>query len=79
MNRILRLKKRDYNDPSVREEFFDTYERELLATAEGRQTVQFVAEVATRTPISIGCFYDDESRCHRSRLLKIIKKHTPLA
>ena len=76
---LARVKKRDYDDPSVRKEFFDTYERELLATAEGRQTVKFVAEVAARTPISIGCFCGDESRCHRSRLLKIIKRHAPLA
>jgi uncharacterized protein YeaO (DUF488 family) len=76
---LARVKERDYDDPSVRKAFIDAYERELLATAEGRQTVQFVAEVATRTPISIGCFCSDESRCHRSRLLKIIKKHASAA
>ena len=76
---ITRSRKRDFNDPSVRKAFFDAYERELLSTAESRQTVQLIAEVAARTPISIGCFCSDESRCHRSRLLKIIKKHAPLA
>jgi len=63
----------------VRKAFFDAYERELLATAERRQTVQFFAQVATRIAISIGCFCGDESRCHRSRLLKIINKHAPAA
>jgi uncharacterized protein YeaO (DUF488 family) len=53
----------------------DRYERELLATSESRQTVEFVAQVAARTPISLGCFCEDETRCHRSRLFKIIREH----
>ena len=76
---LAHLKDRDFDDLTVRKAFFDAYERELLRHAEGRQTVQFVAEVAARTPISIGCFCGDESRCHRSRLLRILKKHAPLA
>jgi uncharacterized protein YeaO (DUF488 family) len=76
---LARVKKRDLGDDSVRRWFFDAYERELLAKAEGRQTIQFVAQVAARTPISIGCFCADESRCHRSRLLKMIKRHAPAA
>ncbi len=55
--------------------FFDAYERELLATAEGRGLVELVAQVAARTPIAIGCFCEDESRCHRSRLEKILSGH----
>ena len=73
---LARFKNRDFDNPSVRKVFFDSYERELLGSAEGRQIVQFVAQVAARTSISIGCFCDDESRCHRSRLLKIIQ-HAP--
>jgi len=76
---LARFKRRDFDEPSVCKAFFDSYERELLATAEGRQTVQFVAQVATRIAISIGCFCADESRCHRSRLRKIINKHAPAA
>ena len=76
---LARFKNRDFDDPSVRKVFFDSYERELLGSAEGRQIVQFVARVAARTSISIGCFCDDETRCHRSRLLKIINKHAPAA
>jgi len=73
------LKKYDLQDPARRKAFFDRYERELLASAESRQTVEFVAQVAARTPISIGCFCEDESRCHRSRLFKIIQEHAPKA
>jgi len=71
------LKKYDFEIPARRKAFFDRYERELLSNAESRQTVEFVAQVAARTPISIGCFCADESRCHRSRLLKIIEQHAP--
>jgi uncharacterized protein YeaO (DUF488 family) len=76
-NLLTRVKKHNFDDPSVRKAFFDAYERELLSSAEGRQIVKFVAEVAARTPISIGCFCGDESRCHRSRLFKIIQKQGP--
>lgn len=55
-------------------QFMDAYERELSAGAESRQTVQLLAEVAKRTPISIGCYCEDEQRCHRSRLKAVIEK-----
>ena len=71
------LKKYDLDNPAHRKKFFDRYERELLAHADTRQTVDFVAEIATRMPIAIGCFCEDESRCHRSRLYKILQDHAP--
>jgi uncharacterized protein YeaO (DUF488 family) len=58
-----------------REKLFKRYERELLGDAAGRQTVELLAQISLRTPISIGCFCEDESSCHRSRLLKIIQRH----
>jgi uncharacterized protein YeaO (DUF488 family) len=58
-----------------REKLLDRYERELLSDAAGRQTVELLAQIALRTPISIGCFCVDESLCHRSRLFKIIQEH----
>jgi len=58
-----------------RKKLFDRYERELLADAAGRQTVELLAQIASRTPISIGCFCENESGCHRSRLFKIIQLH----
>jgi uncharacterized protein YeaO (DUF488 family) len=60
---------------SEREKLFDRYEHELLADAAGRQTVELIAQVAARIPISIGCFCEEESHCHRSRLYKIIMEH----
>jgi len=69
------IRKYDFENPAQRRKFFDRYEKELLSSAESRQTVEFVAEVAARMPISVGCFCEDETRCHRSRLYKIILEH----
>jgi uncharacterized protein YeaO (DUF488 family) len=74
---LAQLKHIDLQDLADRRSFFDRYERELLSSAESRQTVEFVVQVAARTPISIGCFCADESRCHRSRLFKILQEHAP--
>ena len=74
---LAELKQYDLDDPKQREKFFDHYERELLSSAESRQTVEFVAQVAARMPVAVGCFCEDESRCHRSRLYKILREHAP--
>ena len=73
------LKKYGLQNPAHRKRFFDRYEKELLSHADTRQTVEFVAQIAARMPVSIGCFCDDESRCHRSRLYQILLKHAPPA
>jgi uncharacterized protein YeaO (DUF488 family) len=64
----------ELEDPDIRAKFFDSYERELLGTAEGRQTVELMAQIALRTSISLGCFCEDEAKCHRSRLYEIIRR-----
>ena len=71
------IKNYDFDNPAQRKKFFDRYERELLGHADTRQTVEFVAQIAARTPIAIGCFCADESRCHRSRLYQILLAHVP--
>ena len=72
VSQILKL---DSEKTKEREKLFDRYERELLSNAAGRQTVELIACIAERTQISIGCFCADESRCHRSRLFRIIQQH----
>jgi len=67
-------KNRKMDDPLVRERFFDSYERQLLGSAESRQAVELVAAIALRMPISIGCYCEDETRCHRSRLFTVIER-----
>ena len=72
VSEILKL---DPDKTAQREKLFNRYERQLLSDATGRQTIELIAKIAERTPISIGCFCEDESRCHRSRLYKIIQQH----
>jgi uncharacterized protein YeaO (DUF488 family) len=74
---VAEIKKAVIKSDAARDKAFDRYERELLSNATGRQTVEFLAAVAARMPISIGCA--DESRCHRSRLFKILQDHAPKA
>ena len=59
-------------DASARKKLLDKYEKELLGSAESRQTLALIAEIATRMPVSIGCFCADESHCHRSRLYAVL-------
>jgi uncharacterized protein YeaO (DUF488 family) len=58
---LRRFRGRNWDDPAVRKAFFDSYEHELMSTADRRQTVEFVAKVATQTELSLGCFCADES------------------
>jgi len=74
---VAEIKKAVKGTDAERDKAFDRYERELLSNATGRQAVEFLAQVASRTPISIGCACEDEARCHRSRLFKIIQDHAP--
>ena len=59
---------------AVRDRFFAAYEREVLARAETRGALELLAAMAKRMPISIGCFCDDETRCHRSKLCELLLK-----
>lgn len=74
---VAEIKKAVKGTAAEQKKAFDRYERELLSNATGRQAVEFLAQVAARMPISIGCACADESRCHRSRLFKIIQDHAP--
>jgi len=52
---------------------FARYRSEILNNSESRQTLLFLAEVARKTPISIGCYCSDESKCHRSVLASMLR------
>ncbi len=62
-----------FDDPAVRERFFASYEREMQESGP-RHTIAFLARLAQHTAISIGCFCEDESRCHRSRLRVLVER-----
>jgi hypothetical protein len=36
--------------------------------------VELLAAMSLRTPVSLGCFCEDETRCHRSRLFKVVAR-----
>ena len=68
-----RYRRRDSDDPAIRRKFFRSYERELGQTP-ARHAIQLLVALAKRTPIAVGCFCEDESRCHRSRLHKVMQR-----
>jgi uncharacterized protein YeaO (DUF488 family) len=53
--------------------FFRPYRAEMKCT-EPRQLIELLAAIARRTPITVGCYCDHESRCHRSVLGELIRK-----
>ena len=53
-------------------QFAKRYASEMLTNTDCRQTIQLLAAIAKRTPISIGCYCADEQHCHRSLLRKLI-------
>ncbi len=63
---------RRYKSTEDSTRFFAQYEAELRKGSEARQTILLLAMIALRTPISIGCYCEEESRCHRSVLRAVI-------
>ena len=70
---LARTPRKRFDERAVRERFFASYEREMEQSGP-RHTIAFLARLAQDTPISIGCFCQDESRCHRSRLRVLIER-----
>jgi len=58
----------------TRRTFFARYAREMEANTDSRQVIRLVAKTSLRTAISVGCYCVDETRCHRSVLLRLIRK-----
>lgn len=65
---------RSYMQKGDYEAFCKSYEREVLGTPESRHSLELVAAIALRMPTSVGCFCEDESRCHRKHLRKLIER-----
>jgi uncharacterized protein YeaO (DUF488 family) len=53
--------------------FEKTYRREM-ATPENRRTIELLAALARQTNFSVGCYCEDEARCHRSVLRQLLKE-----
>lgn len=54
--------------------FHERYARELATTPAARHSILLLAALAQKTPISVGCFCEDENNCHRSTLKTVIEK-----
>lgn len=67
-------KRSDQGDSDDWRTFTTRYRNELLKNTDTRQALKLLAELAKRTPIAIGCYCADETRCHRSILLKLIQE-----
>lgn len=53
---------------------FSRHYRSQMKAAESRQVIEFVASVSLFQPLSLGCFCEDESHCHRSLLRELVLK-----
>lgn len=70
---LRRLREFDLDDEADRRRFFGAYEREMQRT-EARQCIELLGVLCRNTPIAVGCYCSDESRCHRSRLKYLIEE-----
>jgi len=56
------------------EGFTKAYRREMAAPAAAR-LVELLARMSQDAHFSVGCYCEDESRCHRSILRKLLLEH----
>ena len=46
--------------------------RKQMSTPESRHLIQLLAAMSHQTNLSVGCYCDDESRCHRTLLRELL-------
>jgi uncharacterized protein YeaO (DUF488 family) len=52
--------------------FFKAYRTEMKEP-KARHVIELLAAIAEQTPIGVGCYCEDESTCHRSVLIQLIR------
>ena len=57
--------------PAQRQGFVRKFRREMAAP-ENARTIALLAALSHRTDFSLGCYCDDEARCHRSVLRELL-------
>ena len=68
------LKRRQWPSEKVRfSSLRSRYVAEMKKT-DARQAIKLLAELARSTPLSIGCYCENESACHRSILRELIEE-----
>jgi uncharacterized protein YeaO (DUF488 family) len=63
-----------FRDGSVSPAKFFLHYRKEMGQTDPRQVIELLAELARKTPLSVACYCDDESRCHRSVLGSLIRE-----
>jgi uncharacterized protein YeaO (DUF488 family) len=53
-------------------QFFGKYRSEMKQP-EARHTIELLAAVARQTPLAVVCYCEDETRCHRTALIELIR------
>jgi uncharacterized protein YeaO (DUF488 family) len=67
------VKSREWPSEQARwSKFKERYTAEMKKT-DARQTIKLLAELARATALSIGCYCENESACHRSILWELIE------
>jgi uncharacterized protein YeaO (DUF488 family) len=62
------------SDPKQWETFVRRYRQEMKEPHAGH-LLTLLAALSRQTALSVGCYCEDESRCHRSVLREILKEH----
>lgn len=62
---------RSASTPTQWQEFMKKYRGEM-GTPENRRTIELLAALSHEGNFSVGCYCDDESRCHRSVLRELL-------
>jgi uncharacterized protein YeaO (DUF488 family) len=70
---LARAHKSDLSSAKAWESFAKAYRRELQQPP-AKYALSLLAAMAERTPIAVGCFCENEARCHRSILKEEILK-----
>jgi uncharacterized protein YeaO (DUF488 family) len=60
-------------EPASLRKFFARYRAEMLADTDCRQTLLLLARLGRTADFSVGCYCEDEKKCHRSELLRLLR------
>jgi uncharacterized protein YeaO (DUF488 family) len=63
----------DMSDPAWKR-FVRAYRKEM-ASPEARHALDLLAAFSRRTDLSVGCYCENEARCHRSLLYELLQEH----
>ena len=65
--------RRDMSDPAWKR-FVRAYRKEM-ASPDARHALDLLAAFSRRTDFSVGCYCENEARCHRSLLRELLQEH----